>query len=246
MEDHQTHEHGSQHSGAEHHGTEHQDATHATHSAHKMNTNDLKIPKMDFSHLDFAGGFKKFLAIVQLDKKVVEEVATDEKMNAMAAIYLLIGSIASPLAMFIFGVRLFGVAVRADLVSTLISAVVAVVMALAGFVVITLVANRMFKGQGTFEQIFRVMGLVSLLNVISVLGFIVGPLAAILSFAVAIWSLVVSFNVLKLVFKLDNANAVLTVVVGWIALFVLMSVLTVAGLGGSVNRSVSSGVNITY
>lgn len=197
----------------------------------------LKMPEIDMKDVDFGNAFQQLLAILKLDKTMIKKVADNKKGGGTAALFLLIGTAVTPLAQMIFGVRLLNVTVRPDLVATLLSILSALIGIVLGYFVMTIVANKLFKGKGTFAQFFRVMGLVAGINVVMLLAVFVPGLGALLGVVVGIWGLVVGYTVLKTIFHLDNTNAILTIIVTVVAFFVINAILAAIGLTGAASQA---------
>jgi len=204
----------------------------------------MEMPKIDMKDVDLGGAFKQFLEVIKLNKKAIEGVAGNKKGGAVAAIFLVAGSIAAPLAQLIFGVRFLNVVYRPDVVSILIQAAIAIVIAVLVIFITTIVANKLFKGKGSFADYFQVMGLAYGLNVLMFLGPILPSLAPLISLVVGIWVLIISFYALQSIFKLDNTNAVLTIIVTIVAFFVLGAVVAALGFGAAYNSVDLSNISI--
>lgn len=202
---------------------------HSQHSNHGGDHGGMpEIPKVDMKNVNaenLKGGFKDVLAILKLNKPAMEKVAHRESEGiSLALVYLAVGSIAAPLGGALLGYTFFGVTVRTPIVNAIIGAVLAVVMGAVVYYVTSMVAEKLFHGQGKFPQYFRVMGYASLIQVV---GFL--TVLPILSTIAAIWMLVVNYMALTVVHKLNSTNAVLTIIVT-VVVFVLLTAV-IAGLG---------------
>lgn len=208
-----------------------------------MNDDSMKMPKMDMKDMNIGNAFQQFLGIMKLDKKVIAEVAANEKGGVAAALFLVVGVAVTPLLQAIMGIRVFNTVVRPDMTSTLMGIVGGLVAAVLGFVVTTLVATKLFKGKGTLASYFRVVGLAYGLNVLSAIGVLIPGLIALVPLLVGVWGLVVGYTVLKSVFHLDDANAVLTIIVTIVAIVVIMAILGALGLTAAVSQAPSFDFN---
>lgn len=207
----------------------------------------MEIPKIDMKDVDFGGAFKQFLEIIKLNKKAIESVAANVKGGASAAVFLVAGAIAVPLGSLIFGYKFLNVVYRPDIVPVLIQAVLAVVMTGAVIFVTTLVANKLFKGKGSFPEFFRVMGLAYGLNILALLGMAVSSLYPLIALVVGIWVLIIMFYSIQIVFKLDNTNTILTIIVTVVAFVVLSAVIASLGYGAAAPSSLDlSSLSIRY
>lgn len=214
-----------------------------------MTDDSMKMPKMDMKDMNVGNAFQQFIGIIKLDKKVIESVAKSDKGGPAAALFLLVGVAATPLVQMLVGIRVFNTTIRPDLSSTLMGILGALIAAGLGFVVTTMVATKLFKGKGTLAQYFNVVGLAYGLNVLGAIGVLIPGLIALVPLVVGIWGLVVGYVVLKTVFHLDNTNAVLTIIVTVVAMFVIMAVLGALGLTAAINQAPNidlSNINISY
>lgn len=193
----------------------------------------MEMPKIDMKDMDFGNAFQKFLKVIKLDKKAIVAVSEDKKGGTAAAIFLVIGAIGSPLGSLVFGYRFFNTVVRPDIGSALLGSLLAVVMAALTLFVTSIVAVKLFKGHGSFPEFFRVAGLAYGLSVLYFFGFLVPSLQMLLGLVVGVWMLVISFVTIKQVFKLDDANTVLTMIVTVIVFLLLGGIITSLGVGGA-------------
>jgi len=190
-----------------HHTAEHAPVHHTV--ANALGGDALAIPKFDFTKLDFAGAFGKLIEICKLNKKVINEVANDEKFNSISLVFLVIGAAAGPLFFLIFGISFQGgYVLRPDTLRGILNIILSPAISAAGLFALTYVAVNLFKGQGTFAKALRVLGLTSGVSAILALGYLVPSLMSILGLVVGIWMLVVGYVCLKEVFKMDDTNTV--------------------------------------
>ena len=197
----------------------------------------MKMPEMDMKDVNFGNAFQQLLAILKLDKAMIKKVADNKSGGATAAIFLLIGTATLPVLQMIFGMRILNQTFRPDITATLLGIVGALVSTLLSYVVVTLVATKLFKGKGSFAQYFRVGGLVAGIGVVSGLIVFVPALGAIISLVVALWGLVVGYVVLKEVFHLDDKNAILTIIVAVIAIVIIQTIFNSLGLSGAASQA---------
>jgi len=207
-----------------------------SHTEHKTtHSNSMpEIPKVDMKNVNadaLKGGFGDVISILKLDKTVMAKVAgRDSEGISIALVYLAVGAIAAPLGGLILGFYGF----HTGIVYALVTAVLAVVMAALNLYVTSMVAEKMFKGTGKFPQYFRVMGYASLVNVLGFLT-IVPVLSTVASLFVF---LVVNYFALTIVHKLNQTNAILTMIVSVVVFFVLAAIIgmlvATIGLGGAI------------
>lgn len=182
---------------------------------------------------DMGNAFSQFIEIIKFNKGAMSSIARDEKATVPAAIFLLIGALAGPVANQIFGVQILGTVFRPDIQSTISASVVAVLTSLLTIFITMIVATKLFKGKGTFMEYFRVVGLAYALNILTILGSVLPALAMLVGLIVGLWMLAISFVAIKSVFSLDDTNAVLTIIVTLVAYLVLGAILVsvVASIG---------------
>jgi hypothetical protein len=116
-------------------------------------------------------------------------------------------------------------------------AIVATIFAVIGFAVGAFIVNwvgrTVFNADVTFEELVRTLGLAYVWNVVGVLGILAGlssALACLLApVRVAAWilGLISWFVAAKEALDLEWAQTIVTVILGWIAVFVIM---LIAGL----------------
>ncbi|GEM_PF-2177809 len=217
---------------------------HAEHQAHGQNIGlklgpEMSLPKFDTKNMDFQGGFKSVLEIFKLNTTAIEQVAKNEKLNMVALIFLVIGVIVGPLANLILGIKVFNMVFHPSLQDTLITMIAQFVMAALAIFVTTLVATKVFNGKGTFAELFRIVGLASIINVLNILTPILPSLGMLISLVIGVYMLVVEFVSLKTVFKMDPTNTVLTMIVTIIVFVILGAIFAAVGLGAAMNPAAS-------
>ena len=134
-----------------------------------------------------------------------------------------------------------------NLIKWLLGAVlgtIGVVIAFAvGAFVVNWVGRTVFNADVTFEELVRTLGLAYVWNIVGVIGVLAGfsdalsCLLAPVTFAAAILGLISWFVATKEALDLEWVQTIVTVILGWIALFVIMAitgaVLSLLGLGAA-------------
>jgi len=121
-----------------------------------------------------------------------------------------------------------------ELVNWLVSAVVGTIFAVLGFAVgafvISWVGKRLFNADVTFEEMVRTLGLAYVWNVVGFIG-VLSALSTALSCVLApvmiiaaIATAVAWFIAAKEALDLDWGQTILTVVLGWVALFIVTAI----------------------
>ena len=118
-----------------------------------------------------------------------------------------------------------------SLVSAVVSMVIGVVAFAVGAYVIMFVANSMFQAKATFDEIVRTVGLAYVWQVVGVLGILIliSPaficLSGILGFAALILGAISSAIAVKEALGLDWTQTIITIVIAWVAIFVVSAIL---------------------
>jgi len=134
-----------------------------------------------------------------------------------------------------------------EFVNWIVSAVVGTVFAVAGFAVgafvISWVGKSFFNADVTFEEMVRTLGLAYVWNVVGFIGIVSafsGALSCVLApvmIIAAIATAVAWFVAAKEALDLEWGQTIITVILGWIALFIIMAisgvVLGVMGFGAA-------------
>ena len=172
--------------------------------------------------------FQRAMRMVKFDNTVYREIKDDpEATNQAGAIVLAvslvaaIGSLFGPKGFLVF----------------LFSFVFAVLGWLLWSWVTMFVGTRLFGGQADFWQMARVLGYARIPSILSVFALIpcVGWL---LSLAGGILSLVLGVVAIRESMELTTEKAIVTVIIGWIALMVVMAIPTIimgASLASTIN-----------
>jgi hypothetical protein len=170
----------------------------------------------------------RMIRAARLDSTVFDEVEHDLTATTQALYVVLIVSLASgiggALAVILAGAP--GQAIG-NLVGGLISSVVGWVL----WSLITYwVGTTFLGGTSTPGEMLRVIGFAYTPNILGFFSFIpcIGPLIA---FAGAIWALVAGVIAIREAMDFDTGKAVITVILGWIAMIVVMLILSFLGFG---------------
>jgi len=136
----------------------------------------------------------------------------------------------------------------------LIGSIVGTIFAVVGFAlaafVIAWVGRAVFKADVTFEEMVRTLGLAYVWNVVGVLGVLAvlsDALSCLLApalFAGAILGLIAWFVAAKEALDLEWVQTIITVIIGWIVLFVVLAIAgAVLGLLGVTARGLLGAVS---
>jgi len=170
----------------------------------------------------------RMVRAARLDKAFYNEVEADTSLNTQALMVVIIGAVAAGLSSLIGGIfDGFGQA--------LIDLVVSVVLVILGYYiwayVTYFVGTRFFGGQAEPGELLRTLGFAYAPQVLNVLGFI-PCIGWLISVAVAIWTLVAGFIAVREALDIDTGKTLITVIVGWLIIFIVTMILaTIFGVG---------------
>jgi hypothetical protein len=155
----------------------------------------------------------RIMRAIRLDWTVFREIAEDANAMSEAAIIVVIVTFLSAL----------GGAIGADsfFLNFFVGWIAAIVVGWILWAVITyFVGTALFKGQTTIPEMMRVLGYASAPQLLGLLSFI--PCVGFL-FALAGWllSLIAGFIAVREAMEFDTGTALATVVISWIAAFVI-------------------------
>lgn len=155
----------------------------------------------------------RIMRAIRLDWTVFREIAEDANAMSEAAIIVVIVTFLSAL----------GGAIGADsfFLSFFVGWIAAIVVGWILWAVITyFVGTALFKGQTTIPEMMRVLGYASAPQLLGLLSFI--PCVGFL-FVLAGWllSLIAGFIAVREAMEFDTGTAIATVVISWIAAFVI-------------------------
>ena len=209
--------------------------------------NNMKIPKINIKKADYKDSFSKLIEIIRFKHKAMDEVGEDPKYLFPALIFLVLGSIAGHLGGMLFGVRALNVVVRTNPAYFLSTALISIIVTLAFVYITSYVAIKFFKGQGKLSGFFAVIGLCMGVRVIELAGYLLPGLLGLISAVIGIWLLIILFVSVKRVFKLDDANTVLTIIISLVAILVLGGLLnSFIGYPFSIGSLNLGSISLTY
>lgn len=165
----------------------------------------------------------RVIGVFKLDAATFEEIEHDNTATSQAAMVVLIVALVSAI-----GSGISATIGDASFFSSFVGSLLATFLGWLVWSAVTyFVGTSLFKGQATLDEMLRVIGFAyapQVLGIIPCIGFIVG----------AIWSLIAGFIAVRQGLDLDNTNALLTIIVGFIGYVILWAILgSVFGLGGA-------------
>jgi len=98
------------------------------------------------------------------------------------------------------------------------------------------VGTRFFRGTASYGELLRTLGFAYSPGVLLILRFI-PILGGLISLAVVIWRIITGFIAVREALDIDSGNAVATIVIGFIAYFIVLAIifaiLTALGIGAA-------------
>ncbi|NOX61742.1 MAG: YIP1 family protein [Chloroflexi bacterium] len=171
----------------------------------------------------------RMIRAAKLDVELYEEVEADESLNGEALMAVVVVSLAGGVGSLIGGLG-------QGIGSALTGLVFGVIVALLGYFVwaaiTTFVGTRLFGGTSDFGEVRRVLGYAYAPNALGVFSFI-PMVGGILVMVGSIWALVAGVVAIRQAMDFDTTKAILTVVIGWIVLFILSALFAAVGLGAA-------------
>ena len=179
--------------------------------------------------MDFNSMIANVRRAMSLDRAFYQEVAYDERYTQEALMVVIVVSVLTGIGAFLGGLFTF------DFVGAFIGLIVGVLLAVARYYIWAYIAyfvgKSMFQGQATPPQLLRTLGYAYGPTALAVFSFIpcVGGLIALLG---GIWSLVCGFFAVREAHKLSDGQTIVTVVVGWLIVFIITMIVTaIFGIG---------------
>ena len=154
----------------------------------------------------------RMVGAATLDVATYEEVEADTTATGQAAVVVAIAAVCAALG----SIRGGGMGIIGGLVGSLIGW-------LLWSGVTYVVGTKLFHGTATWGELLRTLGFAQAPQVLLILGIlpIVGGLVR---FAVAIWVLVTGVIAIRQALDFTTGKAILTAVIGWLALVIVMSI----------------------
>ena len=179
--------------------------------------------------MDFNSMLANVRRAMSLDRSFYQEVAYNERYSQEALMVVIVAAVLTGIGGFLGGV------LGGNFGGALIGLIVGVILAVAGYYIwayiVQFVGKSMFQGQATVPQLLRTLGYAYAPTALGVLSFIpcVGGLIALIG---SLWSLVCGFFAVRETHRLSDGQAIVTVVIGWLIVFLItMAVGLVFGVG---------------
>jgi len=188
--------------------------------------------------MDFAAMINRVVRAAMLDVDLYEEVEADTTLTQEALMVVILVSIASGVGGFLAGV------IGGDIGAAVLGLILGVVMGVLGYYiwayVTYFVGTNLFEGTADVGEMLRTLGYASGPRVLGVLAFIpcLGPLAALVG---ALWALVTGVVAVRQALDFDTGKAILTVIIGWVIVFIITVVVSVVLGAGAVGLGAGLG-----
>ncbi|MBA2446663.1 MAG: YIP1 family protein [Chloroflexi bacterium] len=174
--------------------------------------------------------FERMMRAARLDSNLYEEVEADRSLTSQAATVVAIVAVCQGIGS---GIRAANTPGGGNAIGALVGALIG---AFVGWVIWSYITywigTSMFHGTATPGELLRTLGFAQTPGVLGILGFI--PfLGGVLGFAGAVLSLVAGIVAIRQALDVTTGKAVLTALVGWLALMLITIVIgaITGGLG---------------
>lgn len=173
---------------------------------------------------------QRMIRAARLDTTFYNEVEQDTSLNGEALTVVVIAAVASGIGAgggALIGGNGIGAAIAALVVGTLMAVVGYFIWAwLAQFI-----GTRFFGGVGDFGELRRTLGYAYAPNILGIFNLIpcFGSLIALVG---SLWALVAGIIAVREALDFDSTKAILTVVIGWVIVFVVSAIIfSILGIG---------------
>jgi hypothetical protein len=186
--------------------------------------------------LDYNAIMSRVIRVFSFDLSVFQEVEEDQAATQQAWVVVVIAAVASGIGSAI-GSLIGGGGFGGLLLGLILMPILSVIGYFLWAFVTYWVGVNLFQGQTDFNEMQRVIGFAYAPNIVGIVGFIpcVGWL---ISLAGSLYALVLTVMAVKEGLDVEWPQALVTCAIGWIANFVLVSVVGGVILGGAIGASV--------
>lgn len=181
--------------------------------------------------MDFSQIFNRMIRASRLDVAFYNEVEGNPSLNQEALIVVIITALASGIGSLLSGF----ISPDLSIGAALIGMIVGIIMGVIGYYIWAYltywIGTSLFSGTADVGELLRTLGYATAPRALGIVSFIpcVGPLIALVG---AIWSLVAGVIAVREALDFDTGKAVLTVVIGWLVVFIITALIgTVIGVG---------------
>jgi len=177
--------------------------------------------------IDFGKEVRDAIEIIKLNKTKMKEIAGKKSSTKIGIVFIVVPIVLNALLSF------FSVGGSWGGYYTYLS-VLPIISLILGILILSYVAEKFFKGKGDHESFFRVISYSCLLLwintvflLLSTLGLwgISASLLYTIPGLISLWIIVVTYFALIEIHQLSSENAVITIIVGFIASIIINSIL---------------------
>ncbi|MBT3864414.1 hypothetical protein HOF67_00110 [Candidatus Peregrinibacteria bacterium] len=168
---------------------------------------------------------KDAVSVLKLDKSMISRVAADDSATLNAIFILALPFVVNVLLLALTGPMFLWLQIKILLIP---------IVALIGAIFsMSLVAQVLFKAKGDHLAFFRVLAYASIVSWLGVLPVLLGAfgmdsfynLFNLVNLVLGVWILVVTYNVLTSYYRLNQQNAIITMIIGVVCAAILQSLL---------------------
>jgi hypothetical protein len=160
---------------------------------------------------------QRMIGAAMLNVNTYEEVEADQTATGQAATVVAIAAVAGAIGSFAAGFNAV----------TAIMAVVSILLAFAGWIVMSyvtfFVGTRLFEGKADVGELMRTLGFAQAPRILGI-AVIVPILGMLVAVVVGLWSLATTFIAIRQALDLDNMKAAMTAIVSWVVMTVIIMV----------------------
>jgi len=174
----------------------------------------------------------RMIRAAKLDVELYEEVEADESLTPQAIAVVVIAALAGGIGGAL-GTIIGPGGVGAFFRALILTPIIAVIGYFIWAALTYYIGTRLFQGTADYGEMLRAIGYSYTPQVLSILSFI--PCAgAIFSLVGAIWALVAGVIAVRQALDFDTTKAVITCIIGWVAMLILYAIFSAFGIGGAV------------
>lgn len=174
----------------------------------------------------------RMIRAAKLDVELYEEVEADESLTPQAIAVVVIAALAGGIGRAL-GTIIGPGGVGAFFLALILTPIIAVIGYFIWAALTYYIGTRLFQGTADYGEMLRAIGYSYTPQVLSILSFI-PCVGAIFSLVGAIWALVAGVIAVRQALDFDTTKAVITCIIGWVAMLILYAILAVFGIGGAI------------
>lgn len=174
----------------------------------------------------------RMIRAAKLDVELYEEVEADETLTPQAIAVVVVAAIAGGIGGALRTIIGPG-GVGAFFLALILTPIISVIGYFIWAALTYYIGTRLFQGTADYGEMLRAIGYSYTPQVLSILSFI-PCVGAIFSLAGAIWALVAGVIAVRQALDFDTTKAVITCIIGWVAMLILYAILAALGIGGAI------------